>query len=574
MKKKWVLYPVHDALRDQISRKFELSRVVAQILINRGLDSIDKVDKFLNITLNDLRDPFLLDGLNSAVDRIMQAIKNKETVLIHGDYDVDGVTSTVLLSYILREVDVSVKFFIPNRLIDGYGVGEEGIQSALKVGATLMITVDCGINAVDEVKRLKELGVDVIVTDHHMPGDELPDAVAIVNPNLPDSKYPFKDLAGVGVSFKLAHAILKRARECEMHNFDHVDLKEHLDLVALGTVADMVPLIDENRIFVMYGLKRLSKTSKIGLQKLKETSGISKDTVMKTSHISFLMAPRINSIGRLKDAAFGVELMTCSDKDEAQRLVSAMEDSNRQRQKMEEEIFKKAKVFIESNYDIQKDRILVIAQEGWGVGIVSIVASRLTREYSKPAIVFALENGFGRGSARSINGFNILECINKCQSLLSEFGGHSQAAGLSIKTENIDSFRKKINAIANEQMGDEDFDPEVFIDYKLKLSEIGNELYSEIESMAPFGQKNKTPVFLSQGLIVQETPRCFGRNHIKFVVGDEAGFIIEAIGFNMQNKLKRLAKGDKIDMTYSLNVNEYAGMSTIQIQTVDVRFYK
>lgn len=571
MRKRWVLYPVRETLRDQISRKFELSRFSAQILINRGLDSLDKVNKFLNISLRDLYDPFLLNGMEEAVDRILFAIRKKESVLIHGDYDVDGVTSTALLYDILYSLNIPVHFYIPNRLIEGYGLGIEGIECASRLGSSLMLTVDCGINAVESVSELRKRNIDVVITDHHMPGDELPAAQAIVNPNLPDSTYPFNDLAGVGVCFKLLHALLKKARSLKMTEFNHINLQDHLDLVALGTIADMMPLVEENRIFVHYGLKRLSQSSKIGLFKLMEKAGIPKHTKLKTTHVSFLLAPRINSIGRLKDAEIVVELLHTKSPSDAEKLADMMEENNKNRQLLEESVFREARDMIENDPVLRNEKILVVAKEGWAVGVVSIVAARLTREYYKPAIVLSLEDGIGRGSARSINGFNLLDGLKKCQDMLSEFGGHSYAAGLSIKEDQLPAFIKKLNAIADNAMSSDDLLPEVQIDFKLGLSEIGEELMKELEIMAPFGQKNPRPVFLSQGLTVQGFPRFFGKNHLKFIVEDDHGIIQEVIGFNMQKQLKDLTKGDKIDIVYSLNMTDYTGFQTIQLQLIDAR---
>ncbi|MDX9703295.1 MAG: single-stranded-DNA-specific exonuclease RecJ [Candidatus Auribacterota bacterium] len=574
MRKRWILYPVRETLRDQISRRFELSRFSAQILINRGLDSVEEVDKFLNISLRDLYDPFLLDGMEEAVDRILFAVERQETVLIHGDYDVDGVTSTALLYDVLYQLDMPVHFYIPNRLIEGYGLGVEGVECASRIGASLMVTVDCGINAIDSINELNKRNIDVVITDHHMPSDELPKAQAIVNPNLVDSTYPFKDLAGVGVCFKLMHALLKRARDKKIRAFNHLNLQDHLDLVALGTIADMMPLVDENRIFVHYGLKRLSQSSKVGLCKLMEKAGIPSNTKLKTTHVSFLIAPRINSIGRLKDAEIVVELLHTKNASSAEKLADLMEENNKHRQLLEEEVFRDARDMIENNPVLRNEKILVVAKENWAVGVVSIVAARLTREYYKPAIVLSLEDGIGRGSARSINGFNLLDGLKKCQDMLMEFGGHSYAAGLSIKSELLPAFIKKLNSIADGSISSDDLLPELYIDFKLSLSEIGDELMKEIEIMAPFGQKNSRPMFLSQGLTVQGFPRFFGKNHVKFIVEDENGIIQEVIGFNMQKQLNSLTKGDKIDIVYSLNMTDYTGFQTIQLQLVDARILK
>jgi len=574
MKKRWILYPSLDELRDQISQHFEISRVTAQILINRGLNTVEKADRFLNITLKDIYDPFLMYGMDKAINRLLQAFEKREPVLIHGDYDVDGVTSTAILYSILSQVGIPVYYYIPNRLMEGYGLGEEGIQCALRVGAKLMITVDCGINAINEVEKLKQNNIDVIITDHHMPGDILPDAVAIVNPNQLQCNYPFKDLAGVGVCFKFLHALLKKSRELKITAFDNIDLKDQLDMVALGTIADMMPLIDENRIFVQYGLKKLSTSKKVGIRKLKEKSGIQFDQNFKTYHVSFFIAPRINSIGRLKDAALGVQLMISTDEEESERLAEIIEINNRHRQQLEETVFKQAKDYIENNPDIKNRKIIIAAKEDWPVGIVSIVASRLTREYNKPAIVLAIEDGIGRGSARSINSINLLEWLKRCQNMLLEFGGHSYAAGLSIREDQLGNFIEKINAIADQEINKDDLLPEISIDFKLSLSDIGDELMKEIEMLSPYGQKNSRPIFLTQGLTVQGFPRYFGRNHVKFVVEDEFGIMQEVIGFNMQSQVKDLTKGDKVDIVYSLNMENYSGIPAIQLQLVDVRAYK
>jgi len=574
MRKRWIIYPSRDELRDQLSQHFELSRIVAQILINRELDTVKKVEKFLSVKLSDLHDPFLLEGMDRCVERILIAVQRNETILIHGDYDVDGVTSTSLLYFVLQSLKMPVYFYIPNRVFEGYGVGPEGIECAARIGASVIITVDCGINAVDEVEELNKRNIDVLITDHHMPGESLPKAYAMVNPNLPDCKYPFKDLAGVGVSFKLVHALLKRAREKNIKEFDHINLQDHLDLVALGTIADMMPLIDENRILVYHGLKRLERSSKIGLKKLMQKAGIPKHTKMKTTHVSFLLAPRINSIGRLKSADIGVELLISTKDKETEKLSDLMEENNRHRQILEEQVFREAKEIIETNPECTNNKVLVIAKKNWAVGVISIVAARLTREYYKPAIVLSIEDGIGRGSARSINGFNLLEGLKSCHELLAEYGGHSYAAGLSIPEENLEKFINKLNNIANQQMSSDDLLPEVCIDYNIELDEIGDELMKEIDIIAPFGQKNKKPLFLSQELIVQGFPRFFGKNHIKFVVENERGIIQEVIGFNLKRQLKELTKGDKVDIVYSLNTTDYSGMKTIQLQLTDARIYR
>ncbi|MCB1194986.1 single-stranded-DNA-specific exonuclease RecJ [bacterium] len=570
MKKRWIMFPEHGELRDEISVRFEISRMTAQVLLNRGVDTIEKVEKFLNVSLNDLHDPFLLGGMHKAVDRILDAVNKRETVIVHGDYDVDGITSTALISTILKMAGTPVHYYIPNRAIEGYGLGEEGISFAERNGAKLLITVDCGINSVSEVTELNKRNIDVIVTDHHIAGPVLPPAVAVVNPNLPDSAYPFKQLAGVGVSFKLVHGILKKARERKMSAFNKIDLREQLDLVALGTISDMMPLIDENRIFVKYGLKQLTKTQKIGLQQLKKSAFIPDGTVMETTHISFLMAPRLNSIGRLREADLGVDLLTAQDAEEAEKYASVIEDNNRDRQRLEEEVFSDAKKIIDSGLEFKNNHVLVVAKEGWAVGIVSIVASRLTREYHKPAIVFSIEDGIGRGSARSIKNFDMLGALHKCKDFLQEFGGHSLAAGLSIHAKNIDVFTKKINEVAGKELTSDDLVPEIYIDSKLRLIDIGDELIKETERLAPFGEKNRRPVFLSEGVSVQGFPRCFGRNHIKFVV-EEKGFIQEVIAFNMQECMKDLTKGDKVDIVYSLNKTHYTGIRTIQLQLLDAQ---
>ncbi|MEW6534208.1 MAG: single-stranded-DNA-specific exonuclease RecJ [Candidatus Auribacterota bacterium] len=574
MKKRWIIYPIREALRDQISQSFEISRVSAQILINRGLDNVDVVQKFLNLNLNNLYDPFILEGITQAVERILLAVKRKETVLIHGDYDVDGITSTAIMYVILRSVGVPVYYYIPNRLVEGYGLGEEGIQAALNHGASLVITVDCGINAVNEVNRLKANGIDVIITDHHVSSGDLPDAWSVVNPNLPERNYPFKELAGVGVCFKLLHALLKKARQDKLTLFDHVDLREHLDLVALGTIADMMPLVDENRVFVLYGLRQLSNTSKIGLQKLKEKTAIPQNRPMKTTDVSFFIAPRINAIGRLKEADLAVELMITDDPAEAQYLTDMMEKVNRERQKLEEEVFLQAKDMIENTPEIRDRKILLVAKRDWAVGIVSIVAARLTREYFKPAIVFTIgDDNIARGSARSVTCFNLLDGLSKCDELLLEYGGHSFAAGLSLKAENIDALTKRINAIADAELINNELLPEVYIDYTINLADIGDQLMKETEMLAPFGQKNSRPVFLSENLMVQGIPRFFGRNHVKFIVEDD-GIIQEVIGFNMQEDLRDLSKGDIVDIVYSLHLTEYTGIPTIQLQILDARIHK
>jgi single-stranded-DNA-specific exonuclease len=553
VKKRWVIAAAEPALTRTLARELHLPLPLAQTLVNRGYRDADAARRFLDPKLRDLGDPFELPDMNPAVERVLTGIEKKERIVIYGDYDVDGVTSSALLTRVLSAAGATVTNFLPQRMDEGYGLSIDGITRCLKEHKPqLLVAVDCGTSSIQEIADLKKHGVDTVVLDHHEPPKQLPECLALVNPKRRDDGEP---LASVGVSFKLAHALLKRVQRLT----DAIDLRDHLDLVALGTVADIVPLTGENRILVKAGLERLPDTQKVGLRALLDVADV--PDKVSPYHIGFRIGPRLNAAGRLADAMAALELLLTDDHSRAAELAKLLDDHNAERQRIEEQIVEQVLAQAEK---CREDRVLVLADDKWHVGVIGIVASRVMQEFYRPTVVIGKD---GKGSCRSISGFSIVEALSKCAPLLERYGGHEMAAGLSIKASKIPELRRRLNEIAGESLKTGDLSPRVFVDAVVRLVELDDDFFKQLERFEPCGTENPSPIFAVCGATIRGEPRVLKEKHVKFRVTD-GDVTVEAIWFGMAGT--ELPRG-ALDVAFVPEVNEYGGVETVQLKVKDVR---
>ncbi len=562
---KWVLRDdVDQNLINTLASELNTPKSIARILYNRNIYDVESARRYFRFQIGDLYDPFLLMDMQKAVDRIILAMRNREKILIYGDYDVDGITSVSLIYLLLKYLGCHVEFYIPNRLREGYGMSIDGIKVAQLKGVSLIITVDCGITAIKEVQFAKNASIDIIISDHHESGNDLPNALAVINPKTNGENYPFRELAGVGVAYKLALALIR------MLNLDEEIIHQYVDLVAIGSAADIVPLVDENRILVREGLRKLNEKNKPGLAALLESSGL-RNKVISTGQIVFVLAPRINAVGRMGNAERAVRLLTTTNKQQARNIAAILEAENRERKNIDDLTFKEAQEIVDQEYDPQENAAFVLDMDGWHPGVIGIVASRIVEKYYRPTVMISVEDGIGKGSARSIYGFDIYEALKKCEDLMLGFGGHKYAAGLTIEEKKIQPLRERLNEIAKETLTDDMLVPKLNIDCEIDLSEINPRFVQLLKMMAPFGPQNLRPVLLSKNLQVVGSPGIVGKNHLKFKV-QQNGVVIDAIGFNLGDKFYRLTPGEKnLDLAYVVEENEYMGRTTLQLRIKDLR---
>ena len=568
-KKRWRVREPELALQKTLAASLNISTITSQLLINRGISDIQQAERFLSSTLSDIRSPLGMKGMKEGVERVQKALHNKEKIAIYGDYDVDGITSTSILLMFLKSAGANVSYYIPERIAEGYGLNADAISKLAERGVTLLITVDCGISDHAELKLAKGLGIDVIVTDHHeVPGD-LPPAYAIINPKQSGCPFPFKNLAGVGVAFNFIIALRATLRDEGFWKEKEVpNLKEYLDLVALGTIADVVPLVDENRIFVKYGLMELTASTKPGIIALKEISGLN-DVPINAGMVGYRLAPRINAAGRVGKGVDGVRLLTSESYDEAASIAKLLDDGNKERQGLEEVILREATGMVESGL-ISDRKSIVLASENWHPGVIGIVASRIAEKYYRPTVMIAIKDGVGKGSARSIHSFMLYEGLKECSHLLKEFGGHDYAAGLSINEENIEKFRDAFERVASNKLSDEDMVPEMDIDATMDLNDVTEGLVNELDNLAPFGEANPEPLLCSTGLGIADC-KVVGNNHLKMRV-KQGRTVRDAIGFGMGNL--NLSPGINLDTAFIPQINLWNGGKSIQLKLKDVRIWE
>jgi single-stranded-DNA-specific exonuclease len=549
-----------------IINEYNIPEIIARAMINRGIDTVSKVRVFMDTDLRSMHDPYLLKGMKSAVEKILKAIENKDKICVYGDYDVDGITATAVMIRTLKRLGADAVYYIPNRIEEGYGLGNNSMDIIKELEVSLIITVDCGIRSNEVVDYAQAIGMEVIITDHHECEGELPKAYSILNPHQPDCGYPYKGLAGVGVAFKLASALLSRK--------DIGDYAEELlDIVSIGTIADVVPLLDENRIIVKNGLDRIRKTANKGIKALLTVCGLS-DKELNTYNVAFMLAPRINAAGRIADATECVELLLTDNEDKAVEIAERLDSDNRERQKIETDILKCAIAIIEETLDTDKNRVLVLSNDNWHVGVIGIVASRLVDRYYLPAFVISQDGELGKGSARSIPGFNIFEAMSKHSDIFEKYGGHEMAAGFTILTERIDELRDCMNKEAEKIMGMDKPIPEVFVDYKLMPTDITLDTVRQLKLMEPFGTGNTSPVFVYRDLMVTSS-RAVGNEskHLSLMVNDGINEI-KCIAYNFGSMQKLLSFGSKIDIICTVENNIWNGIENVQLNIKDIKLIK
>ena len=546
----------------KLARELGLSEVTATLLANRNINDSEAAYKFLNPSIADLHDPFLLRDMREAVARILGAVEKKEKILIYGDYDVDGTTSTVILKKALAIIGADVSYYIPERLKDGYGLRDDAMQMAKDSGYHLVISVDTGIRARQVVEHARELGLDIIITDHHLPEEGLPRANAVLNPKRLDCPYPNKDLAGCGVAFKLAQALLTVTGNARF-------IESFIKIAAIGTIADIVPLVGENRIIAKYGLTGLNKPNNHGLRALLEVAGIAGKPV-SCFDVGFRIGPRINAVGRMAGASAAVDLFDAPDLETAMRLAVSMNDQNVARQQAEADILGQVMAEIERDHVHRESHVAVIAGEGWHRGVIGIVASKVVEHLHRPSIIISVEDGVGHGSGRSIAAFHLLDGLEICADLFERFGGHSHAAGLAIRADKIDELRRRLNEHARTVLTDEDLIPTVATDCALPLRLASRETVEELTRLEPFGPGNPQPVFEAHGAQVVSPPRVLKDKHLKFRV-QQASRWLDCIWWGAGARAADIFAGDRVSLAFALSENTYNGNTHVQLTLRDLK---
>lgn len=558
MQKTWNIKKVDNELISKIIEKYEVSEIMARLLCARNID-FDDIDNYLNGTLDDLLDPYGLKDMDKLVERIDKAIINNEKICIYGDYDVDGITSITIMYQFLTKLGAQVMYYLPDRLIEGYGLNNKALDEIKSKGASLVITVDCGITAIDETKHANEIGLDMCITDHHECSDSLPDAVAIVNPKRHDSTYGFRVLAGVGVAFKCITALSIK------YNLDKEEYMKYIDIVAIGTISDIVPLIGENRIISRYGLQMMKTTQNIGLKALLKLIGPKEiDSMM----VSFSMAPRINACGRMGNASAAVKLLLEKDEKMAEKIANELDELNTERKNVETGIFDEAVKQIEEK-ELDKKNSIVLYDESWHNGVIGIVASRLVNIYYKPVILLTKEHGIVRGSGRCPQGFSLYDALTDCKDKVTQFGGHELAAGLSLTEEMIPDFIDAFENAATERK-DGISEQIIEVDAQIERKDLSVQIIKDIRRIKPYGQSNPLPMFLYKGLKVSAIRTIKEDKHLKLVLKDGKS-LIDAIGFSLGERRDEIRIGDKIDIVGSIELNTFNTPKTIQIVLQDFK---
>jgi single-stranded-DNA-specific exonuclease len=559
----WVPHPRRDSARArELARELSAPLPAAHALVNRGVESPDAARRYLDPVIEDLHDPFLLRDLDVAAQRIHEALAGAERIFVHGDYDVDGITSAFVLYSVLRELGGRVEVRIPHRTRDGYGLSLDAVDEAHRRGCSLVITVDCGVTAVEAVERARAFGLDTIITDHHAPPPTLPAAVAIVNPRRPGCAYPFKSLAGVGVTFKLAEALLKGRGGLER-------AREFLDVVALGTIADVVPLVGENRVLARLGLACLNRTRRVGLRALMEVAGLAGRPVT-SGQVAFVLAPRINAGGRMGNAEQGLRLLLARDAAEAKDLAQSLEDDNELRRRYDEDALSEAAGRVESELGWPDCASILLWSERWHPGVIGIVASRLVERFQRPAVLVALQGERGRGSGRSLPGLDLNAVLGECADLLEAYGGHALAAGLTVRRSRLPELRERLDRLVRERIPAEAFVPRFTIDADVRLNECDLSLVDWIERMSPHGLDNPEPLFQAADLAVDAVTTVGQGRHLRLQVRDATG-TAEAIGFGLGERAQEVERARRCALAFVPTRNEWMGETRVQLKVKGVR---
>ena len=562
MKKQWNLKPKADPkLIAQLQESLAVAKIVAQLLVQRGITDFKEAKSFFRPTYDQLHDPFLMKDMSLAVNRLKKALEQKENILIYGDYDVDGTTAVALMYSFLKSIHPNVAYYIPDRYSEGYGISYQGIDYAAQNNFSLIIALDCGIKAVDKVAYAQEKEIDFIICDHHRPGANVPKALAVLDPKQNDCNYPYKELSGCGVGFKLIQAY------CQKNNIAFEKITHYLDLLVVSIAADIVPITGENRVLAHYGLKQLSTEPRKGLKALMEVSD--KEKSLTISDVVFGLAPRINAAGRIEHGAKAVALLVQEDIEQARSMAQKVNEHNLKRRELDQSITQEALKMVTPNA-----KSTVVYQENWHKGVVGIVASRLIETHYRPTIVLTENNGMLAGSARSVKGFDVYNAIDSCSEYIEQFGGHKYAAGLTLKKENLAGFTAKFEEVVSATIQEEMLNPQISIDAELTISEINPKLYRILKQMAPFGPGNMSPTFMTQQVIDRGYGRKIGQEqtHLKLNVGDkEPTQYLDCIGFGMADKFELIKEGQQFDIAYALEENVWNGNVNLQLRLKDIR---
>ena len=550
---------------ERLASRLRCPPAFARLLLGRGLGEISEIRDFLSPRLYDLHDPYLLPDMDPAVGRIEAAIARGEKVLVHGDYDADGLSATALLTLALRRAGADVESFVPHRTRDGYDLSEAGLVRAARIGASLIVTADCGVTAVDSIARARRQGRDVVVTDHHRPGDRMPAALAVVNPMRAESRYPFRPLAGVGVAFKLVQALFGRA------GIPEAEANQHLDLVAIGTVADQMPLLGENRILVKAGLRALARSRKPGVRSLLAKAGVTGSDSIGAEQISFRVGPRLNSVGRMGSADAGLQLLITEDQREAERLAGFLDRRNSERRQTDQRVYSEVESLVAERFDPKVDRAVVVWGDDWHPGVIGIVASRIVDVTRRPAIVVSFDGEIGRGSGRSFGGFELHAALEELSDQLERYGGHRMAAGLSIRRDRIEDFANRFREIATREIGLESPVQSLELDAELEIEEIDRDLLKWLDRAGPFGEGNDAPVFISRGVRLRQNQAVGPHGaHLRFQIeqGEER---LEGIGYGLGERRAEAESAGLVDVAYRLEENRWNGRTRVQAQLIDFR---
>lgn len=561
---RWVFsQPDRESHADALQQKLGIPAKIAELLAIRGIDTFDDAKLFFRPTIERLHDPFLMKDMDKAAERLALAIRNSEKVLVYGDYDVDGTTATSCMYIFLKNFGVDVDFYIPHRFKEGYGINREGIQYAIDMEAALIVSVDCGITAIQEAKDAKEKGIDLIICDHHTVGDEIPDALAVLDPKRPDCNYPFDGLSGAGVAFKLIQGTLKKL------GLPPKKAYEFLDLVAISIASDIVPIVDENRILMKKGLELIRKKPRIGIGALLDLIKMPREDI-NTTKIVFSIGPRINAAGRMGDATTAVKLMLAETEAEAKACAYELESVNMRRRETDSKTMEEALGLVDQDLDLEQTSTLVLFKHDWHLGVIGIVASRLVDLYHRPAIMLSSVDGVIKGSARSIRGFNIYDALKKCEDLLVQYGGHEFAAGLTIKEGKLSEFQRRMNEIASFDLSANTFEPELLIDARLDIEDIDMKFWKLLTQFEPFGPSNLRPIFVSEDVQVVGVPLVVGNGHLKMKLKQKNSGVYDAIGFNMHEYLPFIRSGELFNIAYVIEENNWNGRRTLQMRLKDI----
>ena len=563
--RRWIMpLPLPEDRVAALAGSLGLPDEVSRILLRRGVDSAEVARAFLRPHLSSVHSSWDLPDMEPAVGRIERAVSSGEMIMVHGDYDADGMSAAALLTLGLRDIGGRVEAFVPHRTRDGYDLSDSGVERASELGATLIVTADCGVAASMAVGKATSKGIDVVITDHHRPGNLLPEAVAVVNPMLPGSRYPFRDLAGVGVAFKLLSALHDRAA------VDSQSLNQHLDLVALGTVADQMPLVGENRILVRAGLRALERSRKPGLRSLLANAGIAPDRRIEAEDISFRIAPRLNSVGRMAEADSGLQLLLATDPHEAQRLADHLESQNAERRLTDARVYEDAKKQLRTSLR-DDDRVVVLWGDDWHPGVIGIVASRLVESFHRPSVVVSFDGDVGRGSGRSVEGFHLFNALQECEPMLERFGGHRMAAGFTVRRERVEELAARLRELALRELRDREPVQELRLDLEVPLNRVGPDLLRWLGHLAPFGSGNPHPILMVRAVALDRVGRVGNDGgHLRFQLVGEGGRV-PAIGFGMGRRLQEARSADRTDVAIEIAENSWNGRSEVQARVLDFR---